>query len=41
MARALVQDIPDVRVEVVDAGHLMGGEQPEQVNTLITEFFEG
>ncbi|MBL7199321.1 MAG: hypothetical protein ISS56_04165 [Anaerolineae bacterium] len=40
-ARALVQDIPDVRVEVVDAGHLMGAEQPERVNALITEFFQG
>jgi pimeloyl-ACP methyl ester carboxylesterase len=39
-ARALVQDIPNVRVEVVEAGHLMGAEQPEQVNTLITGFFE-
>jgi len=39
-ARALVQDIPDVRVEVVKAGHLMGGEQPEQVNALILEFFK-
>ena len=39
-ARALVQDIPDVRVEVVEAGHLMGGEKPEQVNALILEFFE-
>ena len=39
-ARALVQDIPDVRVEVVAAGHLMGGEQPERINALILEFFE-
>ncbi len=39
-ARVLVQDIPHVRVEVVDAGHLMGGEQPEQVNALLLEFFE-
>jgi pimeloyl-ACP methyl ester carboxylesterase len=39
-AKALVQDIPDVRVEVVEAGHLVGGEQPEQVNALILEFFE-
>lgn len=40
VARGLVQDIPNVRVEVLDAGHLMGAEQPEQVNALITEFFE-
>jgi pimeloyl-ACP methyl ester carboxylesterase len=40
VARELVQNIPHVRVEVLDAGHLMGAEQPEQVNVLITEFFE-
>ncbi|MBN1350905.1 alpha/beta hydrolase [candidate division KSB1 bacterium] len=40
-AKALVQDMPDVRVEIIDAGHLMGGEQPEKVNSLITGFFEG
>ena len=39
-ARALVQDIPNVRVEMLDAGHLMAGEKPEQVNALILEFFE-
>ena len=39
-ATVLVQDIPDVQVEVVDAGHLMGGELPEQVNALILKFFE-
>jgi pimeloyl-ACP methyl ester carboxylesterase len=39
-ARALVRDIPDVRVEVLDAGHLMAGEKPEQVNALILEFLE-
>jgi len=40
-AGALVQDIPDIRVEVVDAGHLMAAEQPQQVNALIIQFFEG
>ena len=39
-AKALVQDIPNVRVKVVNAGHLMAAEEPEQVNALITEFFE-
>jgi pimeloyl-ACP methyl ester carboxylesterase len=39
-ATALVQDIPDVQVEIVDAGHLMGGEQPEQINALIVGFFQ-
>lgn len=39
-AKALVQDIPDIRVEVLDTGHLIGAEQPDQVNALIVEFFE-
>ena len=38
-ARDLVQDIPEVKVEIIDAGHLMAAEIPEQVNTLILEFF--
>ncbi|MCA9933172.1 MAG: alpha/beta fold hydrolase [Ardenticatenaceae bacterium] len=38
-ARALVQDIPDVRVDVVEAGHLMAAELPEQVDGLILDFF--
>ena len=38
-ARALVQDMPDVQVVVVEAGHLMGGELPEEINRLITDFF--
>jgi pimeloyl-ACP methyl ester carboxylesterase len=37
-ATALVQDIPDIRIEVLDTGHLVGAEQPQQVNTLILEF---
>jgi pimeloyl-ACP methyl ester carboxylesterase len=39
-AAKLVRDIPDVRVEVVDAGHLMAGEVPGQVDALILAFFE-
>ncbi len=39
-ATALVQDMQDVRVEVLDSGHLIGAEQPEQANALILEFFE-
>ena len=39
-ARQLAQDVPDLRVEVLDSGHLIGVEQPEQVNELILEFFE-
>jgi pimeloyl-ACP methyl ester carboxylesterase len=38
-ASALVQDVPDVRVEIVEAGHLMGGELPEECNRLILDFF--
>jgi pimeloyl-ACP methyl ester carboxylesterase len=40
-AETLVQDIPDVRVEIVEAGHLMAAELPEQVNGLILGFFKG
>ena len=39
-AKALVQDIPNVQVEIVEAGHLMGGELPEEVNALILGYFE-
>jgi pimeloyl-ACP methyl ester carboxylesterase len=38
-AKELVQDVPDVRVEIVEAGHLMGGEIPEECNQLILDFF--
>ena len=38
-AKVLVGDVPDVRVEVIDAGHLMSAEQPAQVNALVTRFF--
>jgi pimeloyl-ACP methyl ester carboxylesterase len=38
-AEALVQDIPHVQVAIVNAGHLMGGEIPEQINALIIDFF--
>jgi pimeloyl-ACP methyl ester carboxylesterase len=40
IARAKVQDIPDIRVEVLDSGHLIGAEQSEQVNALLTEFLQ-
>ncbi len=39
-ARKLVQDIPDVKVEIVSAGHLMAAELPEEVNGLILDFFK-
>jgi pimeloyl-ACP methyl ester carboxylesterase len=38
-ARSLVQDISDVRVEIVDAGHLMGAEKPAECSQLILDFF--
>jgi pimeloyl-ACP methyl ester carboxylesterase len=38
-AKKLVQDVPDVRVEIVEAGHLMGGEIPEKCNRLLLDFF--
>jgi pimeloyl-ACP methyl ester carboxylesterase len=37
-ATALAQDMVDIRVEVLDTGHLIGAEQPERVNALIIEF---
>jgi pimeloyl-ACP methyl ester carboxylesterase len=37
-ATELVQDIPDVKVEIVEAGHLMGGELPDECNQLILDF---
>lgn len=37
-AKELVQDVPDVRVEIIEAGHLMGGENPEECNQLILDF---
>ena len=40
LARALVQDIPNIRVAIVDAGHLMAGEQPAQINALILGFLQ-
>jgi pimeloyl-ACP methyl ester carboxylesterase len=38
-AKSLVQDIPNVQIEIVEAGHLMGGEVPEECNKLILDFF--
>jgi len=36
-ARALVSDIPAVRVEVLDTGHLVAAEKPDATNALILE----
>jgi pimeloyl-ACP methyl ester carboxylesterase len=40
-ASDLVQDMPDVQVKIVDAGHLMAAELPQQVNEIMLAFFEG
>jgi pimeloyl-ACP methyl ester carboxylesterase len=37
-AKALVQDITKMQVEIVPAGHLMGAEIPKKVNGLIIDF---
>jgi pimeloyl-ACP methyl ester carboxylesterase len=39
-AKVRVQDMPNVRIEVLDTGHLIAAEQPERINALIIEFFE-
>jgi pimeloyl-ACP methyl ester carboxylesterase len=36
--KKLVRDIPNVRIETLETGHLIGVEQPEKVNSLIIEF---
>jgi pimeloyl-ACP methyl ester carboxylesterase len=38
-AKRLVQNMPAVRVEIVDAGHLMAAEKPDIVDRLIIDFF--
>lgn len=38
-ARALVQDIPDVRVKVLDAGHLIAAERPAETDSILLAFF--
>lgn len=32
------QDIPDVRIEVLDAGHLVSAERPDEFNRLVLDF---
>ncbi len=39
-AKALAENIPDVRVEIVDSGHLMGAEIPNVVNPVMVNFFQ-
>jgi pimeloyl-ACP methyl ester carboxylesterase len=38
--KQLARNIPDIQIEVLNAGHGIWIEQPEQVNALITEFLE-
>jgi pimeloyl-ACP methyl ester carboxylesterase len=38
-ARALAENIPDVQVEIVESGHLIGAELPDIVNPAMREFF--
>lgn len=38
-ATALVQDIPNVKVKVVQAGHLMAAEKPDLINKYVMDFF--
>jgi pimeloyl-ACP methyl ester carboxylesterase len=38
-AAAYARSIPDLRVEVLDTGHLIGVEQPQKVNDLILGHF--
>jgi pimeloyl-ACP methyl ester carboxylesterase len=39
-ARALVSNMPDATVEVVDAGHLMAAERPSEIDSIILGFLE-
>jgi len=39
-AKQLAQNIPDIQINVLNTGHAIGVEQPDQVNVLIYEFFE-
>jgi pimeloyl-ACP methyl ester carboxylesterase len=34
------QNVPDIQIEVLDTGHLIGVEQSDRVNQLVLEFFE-
>ena len=40
-ARELVQDIPDVQVEILPTGHLVAGEMPVEANAFMLDFFRG
>jgi pimeloyl-ACP methyl ester carboxylesterase len=38
--RNLIQVIPDVQVEILDTGHLISAERPDQFNQLVYNFIE-
>jgi pimeloyl-ACP methyl ester carboxylesterase len=33
-------NVPDIQIEMLDTGHLIGAEQPDKVNQLVLDFFE-
>ena len=37
--KKLAQNIPDIQIKVLDSGHGLSIEQPDQVNNLILDFF--
>lgn len=39
-AKTLAENIPDVEVEIVESGHVIGAERPEFVNPAILGFFQ-
>jgi pimeloyl-ACP methyl ester carboxylesterase len=40
MAKKLVEEVAQIQVGVVETGHLLGVEHPDEVNALIIDFFE-
>ncbi|MBI9045588.1 MAG: alpha/beta fold hydrolase [Anaerolineaceae bacterium] len=38
-AQKLVEDMQNVQVEIIHAGHLMGGEMPDECNQIILKYF--
>lgn len=38
--KPLAENVPDIRIEVLPSGHLIGGEMPEETNKLLLEFLE-
>jgi pimeloyl-ACP methyl ester carboxylesterase len=39
-AKTLAENIPDVRVEIVESGHMIGVELPDIVNQAMLKFFD-